>query len=115
MKTLKTIITVSFLFMMLFASPVMFSQQVIAGHGIDQISDSEIEDENSLHLNTTKKVKKTIVKKKRKIVKEKVDVELIKKMLDRGNNLRFRKKRENNKCFADRDADCNKTQNKNAR
>ncbi|CAL2086043.1 hypothetical protein [Tenacibaculum sp. 190524A02b] len=115
MKALKTITTVSFLFtIMLFAAPTMFSQEVIAGHGIDQISELDVEDENSLHLNITKKVKKTSLKKKRKVVREKVDVEQIKKMLDRGNNLRFRKKRDNNKCFVDRDTDCNKTKNKNA-
>ncbi len=109
MKTLKNTAIITLFLSLFMMSSTMFSQEVIAEHNVEYISDSDsIEDENSLNSILIKKVSdkkpKNKVVKKKKTRSRKITAAEAEEMLKHG-NLRFRKKRTSNKCFIEKESE----------
>ncbi len=112
MKTSNLLLVVSLVLYTVFNTTSLNAQQVIIENGVEYMTDKEdIDDGNSLSLDLVTSVKKAgkNTSKKKANVKRNVSASDVEKMLNRGgNNLRFRKKRNSEKCFEETVDECDK-------
>ncbi len=111
MKTSNFFILTSFTFCLFLSTLSTNAQQVVVQNGVEYMTDKEeIEDENTLSLDLVSTVKKTENKTslKKKAAQRNVSASDVEKMLSRGNSIRYRKKRNSEKCFEETVNECDK-------
>ncbi len=105
----KVIVGCVFISLFSLSTSMLYSQQVDVRNGVEYMNDkNEVEDSNSLSMDLITSVKDVKTKKQFKKPKrsaKKVSAEDIENLLDRG-TLRYRKKRDSNKCFEEIIEDC---------
>ncbi len=99
MKKINPRIVFLILILILSSNIYLFAQKVDLDNKVEyKPSEEQVLDDNSLSIDLLEIKKSSSKKKKRKISKRTKSLGTVNLLLN-GNNLRFRKKRENNKCF----------------
>ena len=100
MKIPQKLIASTLFIISLIASATMFSQQVVIENNIERISGNEyINDGNALSSDLVRAASSTQKSKKKKSEANPMTVEEASEILREGGGLRFRKKRNSDKCF----------------
>ncbi len=100
MKKINPRIVFLILILILSSNIYLFAQKVDLDNKVEyKPSEEQVLDDNSLSIDLLEIKKSSSKKKKRKISKKTKSLGTVNNLLLNGNKLRFRKKRENNKCF----------------
>lgn len=117
MEMFKTVAALALFSTLFLATSNAVAQQVVSENNVQYVSEKGGENKNSVSLDVKKEESRTeksvTPKKKRKRFGEPTSLEEAEAML-RDGGLRFRKKRDSNKCFVESKDECDKKEEENA-